>query len=62
MHFYFLIRGEMAVVRREMLAIVELERLIPLTELLETLQESLQPSSGSGLLVSKLQISARPIS
>jgi MarR family transcriptional regulator for hemolysin len=44
MHFYFLMRGEMAVVRREMLALVELERLIHLTELLETLQESLQPS------------------
>jgi MarR family transcriptional regulator, transcriptional regulator for hemolysin len=62
MHCYFLIRGKMAVVRREMLAIVELERLIHLTELLETLQESFRPSSGSGLLVSKLQISARPIS
>ena len=49
MHCYFLLRDEVAAVRREMLAIVELEKLVHLTELLETLQEPLRPSSGSGL-------------
>jgi MarR family transcriptional regulator for hemolysin len=49
MHFYFLIRDEVAVVRREMLAIVESEKLVHVTELLETLQEPLRSSSGKGL-------------
>jgi MarR family transcriptional regulator for hemolysin len=44
MHLYFLVRDEMAAARREMLAIVDLERLVHLTELLETLQEPLRPS------------------
>jgi MarR family transcriptional regulator, transcriptional regulator for hemolysin len=39
MHLYFLVRDEMAATRREMLAIVDLEKLANLTELLETLQE-----------------------
>jgi DNA-binding MarR family transcriptional regulator len=43
-HLYSLLKGEVAAVRREMLAIVELEKLVHLTELLETLQEPLQPS------------------
>jgi MarR family transcriptional regulator, transcriptional regulator for hemolysin len=44
MHLYFLIRDEMAAARREMLAIVDLEKLVQLTELLETLQESVRAS------------------
>lgn len=44
MHFYFLIRDEVAAVRRQMLAIVEPEKLVNLTELLEKLQEPLRPS------------------
>jgi hypothetical protein len=39
MHLYFLVRDEVAAARREMLAIVDLEKLVNLTELLETLQE-----------------------
>jgi MarR family transcriptional regulator for hemolysin len=39
MHLYILVRDEMAAARREMLAIVDLEKLVHLTELLETLQE-----------------------
>jgi MarR family transcriptional regulator for hemolysin len=44
MHFYFLVRDEMAAARGQMLAIVDLEKLVHLTELLETLQEPLRPS------------------
>ena len=44
MHLYFLVRDEMAAARREMLAIVDLEKLVHLTELLETLQRPLRPS------------------
>jgi MarR family transcriptional regulator, transcriptional regulator for hemolysin len=44
MHLYFLVRDEMVAARREMLAIVDLEKLVHLTELLETLQEPLRPS------------------
>jgi MarR family transcriptional regulator, transcriptional regulator for hemolysin len=50
-HLYSLLKGEVAAVRRQMLAIVELEKLVHLTELLETLQEPLRPSSGRGLPV-----------
>jgi MarR family transcriptional regulator, transcriptional regulator for hemolysin len=46
-HLYFLLRDEVATVRRQMLAIVELENLVHLTELLEKLQAPLRPSSGS---------------
>lgn len=49
MHFYFLIKDEVTAGRRKMLAIVELEELTHLTELLEKLQEPLRPSSGRGL-------------
>jgi MarR family transcriptional regulator for hemolysin len=48
---YSLLKGEVAAVRRQMLAIVELEKLVHLTELLETLQEPLRPSSGRDLPV-----------
>jgi MarR family transcriptional regulator, transcriptional regulator for hemolysin len=48
---YSLLKGEVAAVRRQMLAIVELEKLVHLTELLETLQEPLRPSSGGSLPV-----------
>jgi hypothetical protein len=48
-HLYSLLKDEVAAVRRQMLAIVELEKLVNLTEILETLQEPLRPSSGSGL-------------
>jgi MarR family transcriptional regulator, transcriptional regulator for hemolysin len=44
MHLYFLVRDEMAAARREMLAIVDLAKLVHLTELLEILQEPLRPS------------------
>jgi MarR family transcriptional regulator for hemolysin len=40
-HLYFLLKEEIAAVRRQMLAIVELEKLVHLTELLEKLQEPL---------------------
>jgi len=49
MHCYFLVRDEVAAARREMLAILELEKLVHLTELLETLQKPLRPSSGGAL-------------
>jgi MarR family transcriptional regulator for hemolysin len=39
-HLYFLVRDEVAAVRRQMLAIVELDKLVHLTEFLEKLQES----------------------
>jgi MarR family transcriptional regulator for hemolysin len=42
---YSLLSGEVAAVRRHMLAIVEAEELIYLTEFLEKLQEPLRPSS-----------------
>jgi MarR family transcriptional regulator, transcriptional regulator for hemolysin len=48
-HLYFLLRDEVAAVRRRMLAIVEPENLVHLTELLEKLQQPLRPSSGRGL-------------
>ena len=44
-HLYFLLKDEVAAVRRQMLAIVELEKLVHLTELLEKLQGPLQPVS-----------------
>src|ERR1700728_3001090 len=46
-HFYFLLKDEVAVVRRQMLAIVEPEKLVHLTELLENLQEPLRPDSST---------------
>jgi MarR family transcriptional regulator for hemolysin len=45
-HLYFLLKDEVAAVRRQMLAIVELEKLVNLTEILETLLEPLRQSSG----------------
>jgi MarR family transcriptional regulator, transcriptional regulator for hemolysin len=53
---YSLLKGEVAAVRRQMLAIVELEKLVHLTELLETLQEPLRSSSGRGLPVLSMVI------
>jgi MarR family transcriptional regulator for hemolysin len=41
-HLYSLLRDEVAAVRRQMLAIVEREKLVHLTELLEKLQELLR--------------------
>jgi MarR family transcriptional regulator, transcriptional regulator for hemolysin len=41
-HLYSLLRDEVAAVRRQMLAIVDLDKLVQLTELLETLQAPLQ--------------------
>ena len=49
MHLYYLIKDEVTAGRRELLAIVELEKLTHLTELLEKLQEPLRPSTGRGL-------------
>jgi MarR family transcriptional regulator for hemolysin len=57
MHFYSLIKDQVAVVRREMLAIVESEKLVHLTELLETLQEPLRSSTAAALAH---RVSARP--
>ena len=51
-HLYSLLKDEVAALRRQMLAIVELEKLVRLTELLETLQEPLRPASGGSLSVS----------
>jgi DNA-binding MarR family transcriptional regulator len=42
---YSLLKDEVADIRRQMLAMVELDKLIHLTELLEKLQEPLRPSS-----------------
>ena len=44
-HLYSLLSDEVAAVRRHMLAIVDPEKLIHLTEFLEKLQEPLRPSS-----------------
>jgi MarR family transcriptional regulator, transcriptional regulator for hemolysin len=44
-HLYSLLKDEVAAVRRQMLAIVELEKLVHLTELLEKLQAPLRPSA-----------------
>jgi MarR family transcriptional regulator for hemolysin len=44
-HLYSLLRDEVAAVRRQMLAIVELDNLVHLTEFLEKLQEPLRPFS-----------------
>jgi len=44
-HLYSLIKDEVAAVRRQLLAMVELEKLAHLTQLLEKLQEPLQSSS-----------------
>jgi DNA-binding MarR family transcriptional regulator len=44
-HLYSLLNHEVADIRRQMLAMVELDKLIHLTELLEKLQEPLRPSS-----------------
>jgi MarR family transcriptional regulator for hemolysin len=44
-HVYSLLRDEVAAVRRQMLAIVELDKLVHLTEFLEKLQEPLRPFS-----------------
>jgi MarR family transcriptional regulator for hemolysin len=41
-----LLKDEVAAVRRQILSVVELEKLVQLTELLEKLQEPLRPSSG----------------
>jgi DNA-binding MarR family transcriptional regulator len=43
-HLYSLLRDEVAAVRRQMLARVELEKLVHLTEFLEKLQEPLRSS------------------
>jgi MarR family transcriptional regulator for hemolysin len=48
-HLYSLLRDEVAAVRRQMLAIVELEKLVHLTELLEKLQAPFGPPSRRGL-------------
>jgi MarR family transcriptional regulator, transcriptional regulator for hemolysin len=47
-HLYSLLSNEVAAVRRHMLAIVEPEELIHLTEFLEKLREPLRPSSKNG--------------
>jgi MarR family transcriptional regulator for hemolysin len=52
---YSRLKDEMAAVRRQMLAIVELAKLVHLTEVLETVQEPLRPSS-RGLPVSSTVI------
>ena len=44
-HLYSLLKDEVAAIRRQMLAMVEMEKLVHLTELLEKLHEPLRPSS-----------------
>jgi MarR family transcriptional regulator, transcriptional regulator for hemolysin len=44
-HFYCLIKDDVAAIRRQMLAILEREKLVHLTELLEKLQEPLRSSA-----------------
>ena len=44
-HLYSVLRDEVAAVRRQMLAIVEHDKLVHLTEFLEELQEPLRPLS-----------------
>jgi MarR family transcriptional regulator, transcriptional regulator for hemolysin len=44
-HLYSVLKDEVAAIRRQMLAMVELEKLIHLTDWLEKLQEPLRPSS-----------------
>jgi DNA-binding MarR family transcriptional regulator len=44
-HLYSVLKDEVADIRRQMLAMVEPEKLVHLTELLEKLQEPLRPSS-----------------
>jgi MarR family transcriptional regulator for hemolysin len=44
LHLYFLAMDEMAAARRKILAIIDLENIVHMTELLEALQESLRPS------------------
>jgi MarR family transcriptional regulator, transcriptional regulator for hemolysin len=51
-HMYSLIKDEVAAVRRQMLAIVELEKLVHLTELLEKLQGPLRSSSEHSKFIS----------
>jgi MarR family transcriptional regulator, transcriptional regulator for hemolysin len=48
-HLCSRLKDEISAVRRQMLAMVELEKLAHLTELLEKLQEPFRPSSGGGL-------------
>jgi MarR family transcriptional regulator, transcriptional regulator for hemolysin len=43
-HLYTLMKDEVAAIRRQMLAVVELEKLVHLTDLLEKLQEPLRSS------------------
>jgi len=47
-HLYFLVRDEVAAVRRQMLAMVEPEKLVHVTEVLEKLQGPLRTSSPDG--------------
>jgi MarR family transcriptional regulator for hemolysin len=46
---YELLKDEVAAIRRRILGVVEVEKLIQLTELLEKLQQPLRPSSGRAL-------------
>jgi MarR family transcriptional regulator for hemolysin len=52
-HLYLLAKDEVAAIRRQMLAIVEREKIAHLTELLEKLQEPLRPSPGDGASASR---------
>jgi MarR family transcriptional regulator for hemolysin len=49
-HLYAIIKDEVAVVRRQLLAGIELEKLVYLTELLENLQGALQPPQEHSVL------------
>jgi MarR family transcriptional regulator for hemolysin len=48
-HLYLLLKNEAASARRQMLTILEVEKLVYVTELLENLQEALRPSAGAGV-------------
>jgi MarR family transcriptional regulator for hemolysin len=52
-HLYSVVKDEVAAIRRQMLAIVELEKLVHLTELLEELQETLRPAPRAPALASR---------
>jgi MarR family transcriptional regulator, transcriptional regulator for hemolysin len=52
-HLYSVVKDEVAAIRRQMLAIVELEKLVHLTELLEELQETLRPARRAPALASR---------
>jgi MarR family transcriptional regulator, transcriptional regulator for hemolysin len=58
---YSILKDEVSAARRQILAIIELEKLVHLTELLENLQEPLRLSSGRGSSVASTVTRERPL-